>query len=164
MITDLLWIQYLSHYYHIHGHKGNNVPKVDPVLGKKIMDALAQATKLRLIRCCHDCSEGGLAVAAAEMAFAGGYGMTLSLAAVVTEGSIQRDDTILFSESNSRFVVEIPPEHQKQFEELVKNIPCGLIGRVTMEPILKIYGLNKKPVVNENIYDLKEAWQATLRW
>ncbi len=153
-----------SHYYHIHGYKGNNVPKVDPILGKKIMDTLAQATKLRITRSCHDCSEGGLAVATAEMAFAGGYGMILNLSAVVTEGSIQRNDTILFSESNSRFVVEVRPEYQKQFEELVKDIPCGLLGEVTTEPLLKIYGLNKKPVINENIYDLKEAWQATLRW
>ncbi len=153
-----------SHYYHIHGYKGNNVPKVDPVLGKNVMNTLSQATKRRMVRSCHDCSEGGLAVAAAEMAFAGGFGMTLNLSAVVTEGTINKNDTILFSESNSRFIVEVRPEHQKQFETLLKNIPWGLLGKVTAEPILKINGLNNKLVVNENIHDLKEAWQAPLRW
>jgi len=153
-----------SHYYHIHGYKGNNVPKVDAVLGKKIMDTLSQATEQRIIRSCHDCSEGGLAVAAAEMAFAGGCGMTLNLSAVVPEGSIHRNDTLLFSESNTRFIVEVRPEHQEQFETLVKDIPWGLLGNVTSEPTLKINGLSKKPVVNENIYDLKEAWQSPLRW
>ncbi|MEP9412053.1 MAG: phosphoribosylformylglycinamidine synthase subunit PurL [Candidatus Brocadia sp.] len=153
-----------SHYYHIHGYKGNNVPKVDAVLGKKIMNTLSQATNCKIIRSCHDCSEGGLAIAAAEMAFAGGYGMILHLSAVATEGGIHRDDTILFSESNSRFIVEVRPEHQKQFEKLVKDIPYGLLGKVTPEPLLKIYGLNDKLIANENIYDLREEWQAPLRW
>jgi len=153
-----------SHYYHIHGYKGNNVPKVDAVLGKKIMNTISQATKQRIIRSCHDCSEGGLAIAASEMAFAGGYGMTLNLSAIITEGSIHRNDTLLFSESNTRFVVEVQPEHQKQFENILKDIPCGLLGKATTEPLLKIYGLNNKLIVNENIYDLKEAWQAPLRW
>ncbi len=153
-----------SHYYYIQGYKGNNVPKVDPVLGKNVMNAISQATKCRIVMSCHDCSEGGLAVAAAEMAFAGGFGMTLNLSDVVTEGSINKNDTILFSESNSRFIVEVRPEHQKQFEMITKDIPCGLIGKVTSEPLLEIYGLNNKLIVNENIYDLKEAWQAPLRW
>ncbi len=153
-----------SHYYHIHGYKGNNVPKVDTALGKKIMDTLSQATERRLVRSCHDCSEGGLAVAAAEMAFSGGYGITLELRAVATEGTISRNDTILFSESNTRFVVEVQPEHQHQFESAIKDIPHGLLGKVMSEPQFKVYGLNNKLVVNENIYDLKEAWQAPLRW
>jgi phosphoribosylformylglycinamidine synthase len=153
-----------SHYYHIHGYKGNNAPKVDATLGKKIMDTISEATKLRIIRACHDCSEGGLAVAVAEMAFSGGYGMVLNLSAVATEGSIRRDDTLLFSESNTRFVVEVQSEHQKQFETLINDIPCGLLGKVTAEPMLKISGLHNKPIMNENICDLKEAWQSPLRW
>ena len=90
--------------------------------------------------------------------------MALNLSAVITEGSIHRNDTLLFSESNTRFVVEVRPEHQKQFEKLVKDIPFGLLGKVTSEPQLKIYGLNNKLIVNENIHDLKEAWQLPLRW
>ena len=90
--------------------------------------------------------------------------MALNLSAVVTEGTIHRNDTLLFSESNSRFVVEVQPEHQKQFEALVKDIPWGLLGMVTSEPRFKVYGQNNKLVVNENIYDLKEAWQSPLRW
>jgi len=90
--------------------------------------------------------------------------MTLNLSTVITDGHIQRNDTILFSESNTRFIVEVRPEHQKPFETLVKDIPWGLLGKVTSEPILKINGLNKKTIINENIYDLKDAWQSPLRW
>ncbi len=153
-----------SHYYHIHGYKGNNVPAVDTSLGKRVMKVLSQATQRRIVRSCHDCSEGGLAVAAAEMAFSGGFGMTLNLSAVATEGTIHRNDTLLFSESNTRFVVEVRPEHQKQFETMAKDIPHGLLGKVTPEPLFKVYGLNNKLIVQENIFDLKEAWQAPLRW
>ncbi len=153
-----------SHYYHIHGYKGNNVPRVDAFLGKRIMNAISQAAKQRIIRSCHDCSEGGIVVSAAEMAFAGGYGMEINLSAVVTDVPIQRNDIILFSESNTRFLIEVQPEHQKQFETLVKDIPCGIIGKVISEPLLKINGLNNNLIVSENIYDLKEAWQSALRW
>ncbi|HLE86328.1 MAG TPA: phosphoribosylformylglycinamidine synthase subunit PurL, partial [Candidatus Brocadiaceae bacterium] len=153
-----------SHYYHIYGYKGNNVPKVDAVLGKKIMNTISRATRQRIIRSCHDCSEGGLAIAASEMAFAGGYGITLNLSAIAADGSIQRNDILLFSESNTRFIVEVRPEHQKQFETLVKDIPCSLLGKVTTKPLLKIYDLNNKLIVNETIHDLKEAWQVPLRW
>ncbi|MEK7360013.1 MAG: phosphoribosylformylglycinamidine synthase subunit PurL [Planctomycetota bacterium] len=153
-----------SHYYHVHGYKGNNVPNVDTTLGKKIMDALSRATERRTVRSCHDCSEGGLAVAAAEMAFSGGYGITLDLKAVARDGGLHRNDTLLFSESNTRFVVEVQPEHRQQFEDIIKDIPHGLLGKVTPEPQFKVYGLNNKLVVNENIYDLKESWQAPLRW
>lgn len=153
-----------SHYYHVHGYTGNNVPKVDVILGTRIMNALSEATNQRIIKSCHDCSEGGLAVTAAEMAFAGGYGMLLNLSAIATEGQIHRNDTLLFSESNTRFIVEVRPEHHKQFEALIKDIPYGMIGKVIGEPLLKINGLNNRLIVHENIYDLKEAWQSPLRW
>ncbi len=71
-----------SHYYDIHGELGRNVPEVDTELGLKVFRALSKATAAGLVRACHDLSEGGLAVAAAEMAFAGGLGMRLDLARV----------------------------------------------------------------------------------
>lgn len=153
-----------SHYYHIYGYKGNKVPAVDAALGKKVMDTLSQATKQGIVRSCHDCSEGGVAVASAEMAFAGGYGIEMNLSSVVTDVPIQRNDIILFSESNSRFLVEVRPGHRKQFETLVKDIPYGMIGMATAEPLLKINGLHGKLIIHENIYDLKKVWQSPLKW
>ena len=66
-----------SHYYAIHGFIGNRAPKVRPAEGKRTMEALSLAIDQGLVRSCHDCSEGGIGVAAAEMAFAGGFGMQL---------------------------------------------------------------------------------------
>ncbi|MCF6159159.1 MAG: phosphoribosylformylglycinamidine synthase subunit PurL [wastewater metagenome] len=153
-----------SHYYGNYGYTGNNVPKVDATLGRRVMNAISRATRQGIVSSCHDCSEGGLAVAAAEMAFAGGYGMTLDLFAIATDRPIYRNDTLLFSESNSRFIVEIRPEHQKQFEILLQGVPYGMMGRVIAEPLFQVKGLDNKLVINENIYELKEAWQSPLRW
>ena len=56
-----------------------NVPQLDPHTAKKIFAAMHQAIQAGLVRACHDLSEGGLAVAAAEMAFAGGFGADIDL-------------------------------------------------------------------------------------
>lgn len=152
-----------SHYYYIHGFIGNSVPKVDTGIGKKTMDLLASATEKGLVRSCHDCSEGGLAVAAAEMSFAGGYGMELDLSQVPVEEGVDRDDVILFAESNSRFIIEVQPEKQQEFEETISDIPYGCIGKVLDDDIFTILSQNGEMVITEKISDLKEAWQATLR-
>jgi phosphoribosylformylglycinamidine synthase len=153
-----------SHYYYIHDYTGNSVPKVDTRTGKMVMNALSSATSKGLVRACHDCSEGGLAVAAAEMSFAGGLGMSLQLSDVPVEGSINRDDIILFSESNTRFIVEVRPESQKEFEKIVSGVPHGLIGNVAEDKTFTIKGKSNNILISEKISDLKESWQAPLRW
>lgn len=152
-----------SHYYQIHGFTGNSVPKVDTAIGKLVMDSLANATDRGVVRSCHDCSEGGLAVAAAEMSFAGGYGLELNLSSVPVESSVVQDDVILFSESNSRFIVEVRGENQQEFERLIRNIPSGCIGRVLENDLFVVRARNGDALISEKISDLKEAWQATLR-
>jgi len=153
-----------SHYFDTHGFKGNKVPAVDAHIGKILMNALSKATAEGLVKACHDCSEGGLAVAAAEMAFAGGYGMMLDLLKVPSSDNLVRNDKLLFSESNSRFVVEVSPENQKEFEILLEGIPFGLIGKTRTTTKFEIIGLYGNRVVEADIYELKEAWQKTLRW
>jgi phosphoribosylformylglycinamidine synthase len=153
-----------SHYYEIPGFQGNKVPEVDAKAGKKLMNALERAIQHSLVKACHDCSEGGLGVAAAEMAFAGGLGMTLDLAKVPSSDKLTRNDKLLFSESNSRFVVEVALENQQEFEKIVDGNYFGLIGKTTSGTAFQIIGLNGKSVVNADIYQLKEFWQKTLRW
>ena len=87
-----------SHYYELLEKIGRNVPKVREA-AKKNMESLTTAMKAGLVLSCHDCSEGGLAVAAAEMAFAGNIGMRINTAAIPNE--IDKNYKLLFSESNS---------------------------------------------------------------
>jgi phosphoribosylformylglycinamidine synthase II len=156
-----------SHYYGIHGYIGNNVPRVDPKKGKRLMDALSAATAQSLVRACHDLSEGGLGVAAAEMAFAGELGMVIHLAKVPlgdrTGGEI-RDDFVLFSESNTRFLVEVAPEDKQQFEGMMAGVDCAAIGKIVSDKRLEFYGLRGERVLSASLVELKEAWQKPLRW
>lgn len=153
-----------SHYYGIHGYVGNRVPRVDPAEGKRIMDALAAATQDGLIAACHDCSEGGIGVAAAEMAFAGDLGMRIDLGQVPLGEPIGRSDTVLFSESNTRFLVEVGPEHRVRFENAMSAVACAAIGEVTAGRELEVYGMSGERVLRASLVDLKEAWQKPLRW
>jgi len=120
-----------SIYYDTYELLGNTVPQVNTKRGVKTFNALSSAVKKGLIRSMHDCSEGGIAVALAEMAFSGGLGVSARLDKVAYSGKSKRDDTVLFSESNSRFIVEIEPKNKKNFEQLLKGIPKGLIGCVS---------------------------------
>ncbi len=152
-----------SHYYHIHGHVGNDVPRVDTHRAKKAMDALSKASKKGLLKACHDCSEGGLAVAAAEMGFAGGLGMELNIRDVPTDGGEMREDVVLFSESASRFVVEVSPENYKAFKRTMKGVPCGLLGKVRRDTVFIIKGMRRRAIIHADINRLKDAWQAPLK-
>ena len=206
-----------SAYYAIRGYIGNNVPKVNPQKALKLMRSLQRAMQSGVVRSCHDCSEGGIGVAAAEMAFAGGLGLKINLGdvpyrsgrvysagsgrvysagsgRVYSAGSGRvysaANDTILFSESNSRFIVEVEPKKQKAFEKIMRSgracsagsgRACSAgsgrvysagsgrdyfacIGKVREDNKFKVYGLDGKLVVDADISELKESWQKTLRW
>ena len=153
-----------SHYYQLLGAVGNDVPKVDAKTSKRSMLALSKATSKRLVRACHDLSEGGLAVAAAEMAFAGGLGLALNLKDVPTDGKCSRSDLVLFSESNSRFLVEVDKSKAAEFEKTMKGVVCAHVGEVTGTGRVVIHGLERGHVVDEDIKDLKSAWQKPLAW
>jgi len=153
-----------SEYFKIHGFIGNSVPKVNPQLGKELMNRLSMATGKGLVRACHDLSEGGIGVAIAEMAFAGGLGATIHLERVPLGEPIDRDDFILFSESNSRFLVEVAPEHKEKFEAIMSGTSFTAIGQVTDSEVLEIYGLDGGKVITASISGLKEAWQRPIRW
>jgi phosphoribosylformylglycinamidine synthase len=153
-----------SHYFDLFGSLGNSVPKVNTGSAKKIFSALSSASQRGLIKAMHDCSEGGIAVAAAEMSFSGGLGMELFLSEAPYRSSAKRNDHVLFSESNSRFMVEVGKKDQKAFEKILKGLPFGLIGCVSKDKLFKAYGLDGKLCIDADIRDLKEAWQKTLRW
>jgi phosphoribosylformylglycinamidine synthase II len=153
-----------SQYYGIHGYVGNRVPKVDSKKGKRLMDALSAVMEKGLVRACHDLSEGGIGVAAAEMAFAGGLGMVINLGQVPLGEAVNRDDYVLFSESNARFLVEVAPEDSHKFEGMMAGVDFAAIGQVTGKERLEVYGLDKEIVLSVLIAELKEAWQRPLRW
>jgi phosphoribosylformylglycinamidine synthase len=153
-----------SHYYKIHGHVGANVPKADLGTAPKIAAKIAEAITRGLAVSCHDCSEGGLAVALAEMAFAGGLGIEADLRGLPKSKDCSRVDAQLFSESNSRYIVEVEPENYDAFAKLMLNLPFGQIGKVTDGKSLIVKAENGEAVIELGVDSLKQAWQEPLNW
>ncbi|MBI1922424.1 MAG: phosphoribosylformylglycinamidine synthase subunit PurL [Geobacter sp.] len=154
-----------SEYFALQGTVGNKVPVLDAAKAYKRYQAYHQAVTEGLVASCHDLSDGGLAVAAAESAFAGGFGMKLDLSRVLWKGDEagRSDATLLFSESASRHLVTVHPEKRDQFEAAMSGNCFASIGVVTDEPELSIASLNGETIVKAGLADLKEAWQETLR-
>ncbi|HMK95581.1 MAG TPA: phosphoribosylformylglycinamidine synthase subunit PurL [Candidatus Limnocylindrales bacterium] len=150
-----------SEYYKLKGFLGASVPKVKGAKAKRTFKAVTKAIDSGLIKSCHDLSEGGLAVAAAEMAFAGGHGLKLDLSKVPGE-ALNRDDFVLFSESNSRFLLEVPEQDRRDFEQLMRGKSCAQIGRVTKDEQMTINGLSGKTVIDSSLERLRGSWKKTL--
>ena len=152
-----------SQYYKLKGFVGNSVPKVDPAYGKKLMLALTRAISSRCVRSCHDCSDGGMAVALAEMAFAGGLGMKIDLSTVnAPDGQKDlKNDVLLFSESNTRFIVEVRDENS--FIRAMKGLPIWKIGEVITGGTFKIIAPDGSKIVDTAVGRLKESWQSAFK-
>ena len=144
------------------GQLGSHVPTVNFKNALKIYKALEQAVQAGLVRSLHDCSEGGLAVALTEMAFAGGFGLTTLLKDVPYQGK-RRDDIVLFSESNSRLIAEVAPKDEEKLKRLFKSLPFAKIGRVEASPEVVVYGLDDRPVVVGRAEEFKKIWKEPLR-
>lgn len=153
-----------SHYYKIQGELGANVPTVDLETAALTAGKIHKAISEGLVLSCHDCSEGGLAVALAEMAFAGGLGIAADLRGLPRSEDCVRTYAQLFSESNSRYIVEVAPENFDAFARLMLNVPFGQIGKVTVEKRLVIKSAQGAGVIDADLQSLKKAWQKTLDW
>jgi len=151
-----------SEYYRLKGYIGRTVPRVRAEQAKETVSSLIRAMDAGYVRACHDLSEGGLGVASAEMAFSGGYGATIDLVSVPRSKSSWSDDQLLFSESNSRFLVEVPEKHRAGFEDIMGNCAFSAIGKVRKDGEFWICGLKGERVISTDLSKLIEAWKGTL--
>ena len=139
---------------------GGHVPKVDAALAMESYRKLHSAMDRGLVVSCHDLSEGGLAVAVSEMAFAGELGAELDLTQMRNSSFVDASDA-LFSESNSRLLVEVSPENAKDFENAMAGVTLYPIGRVTGGDHLTIH-CDGTELVNVAWRDLRDAWRSPL--
>jgi phosphoribosylformylglycinamidine synthase len=145
----------------LEGRRGWRPPQVRLQAARRVLGAVHRAIRGGLVQSCHDLSEGGLAVAAAEMAIAGEHGIELDLRAVpVADGGLP-EATLLFAESPARFLIEVAEDDAAAFEQLMKRVPHALIGRVLDEPRLRAAG-RARPVIDAPLDALRMAWQAPL--
>ncbi|MFM8734985.1 MAG: phosphoribosylformylglycinamidine synthase subunit PurL [Pirellulales bacterium] len=117
---------------------GGAVPAVDAAACREVFRAVAAARRENLLASCHDISDGGLAVAVAEMAIAGAAGARLELASVPCEPAGLPALAVAFAETPGRFVCEVRPEHADAFAARMAGVPWAWIGGVMAEPVLEI--------------------------
>jgi phosphoribosylformylglycinamidine synthase len=143
-----------------------NVPRVDIPHALTTMRAVGSAIRQGLVRSCHDLSEGGLAVAAAEMALAGLHGASLNLARVGLKDvhglhGAALTVTRLFSETASRFLVEVTPEQLGAFERYMREHGVEevfRVGQVTNNSRLSIQSGGNE-FIDVDINELQAAWK-----
>jgi phosphoribosylformylglycinamidine synthase len=107
-------------------------------------------------------SEGGLAAAAVEMAMAGGLGIRLAIDDVA--GDLSATET-LFSESNTRFLVETTPENAASFAKHLSDAGVAVAQLGTIEPeeqLIVTHG--SETVMDVSVLKVKEAWLKPLDW
>jgi phosphoribosylformylglycinamidine synthase len=149
-----------SHAAMVLKKSGGHVPKVDTAIAMESYRKLHAAIDRGLVVSCHDLSEGGLAVAIAEMAFAGELGAELDLTQMRNSSFIDAP-VALFSESNSRLLVEVTPAHTKEFENAMNGVTWYRLGSVTSGDCITIH-CDGTEVVNVPWRDLRDAWRSPL--
>jgi len=122
-------------------------------LAPKVYRALHETIHNDLVRPAHDLSEGGLAVAASEMALAGRLGLALDLSTIHIQPA-----TALFAETNGCLLVEITPENTSAFEARFRNLPIQLIGEVIPNDQV-IFSHNQSEIFNLSLLELIAAFK-----
>ncbi|MBP7088524.1 MAG: phosphoribosylformylglycinamidine synthase subunit PurL [Candidatus Omnitrophica bacterium] len=149
-----------SEYFRSLSLKKGLVPKVDKKRAKKILVQLSAAIQKGLILSCHDCSEGGLAVAISEMCLGSNLGASIFLGEVPKESNMFDYET-LFSESPSRFIIEVSKDKKNLLEKSLAGLNYGLIGCVNDTQKLVIYNPKSAEIINLGLPDLRKSWMET---
>jgi phosphoribosylformylglycinamidine synthase II len=146
--------------------EGNcNIPRVDLHQGPAHAQAVARIVAQGLAASVHDCSDGGLLIAAAEMAFAGGVGLDLDLSAMPSPDVL---DTLAacFAETPSRYLLEVAPDRLDRVVRLLRDagVAFGQIGRFMEHGRLTLRTPRDGRNLDASLDELRSAWLAPLDW
>ena len=157
-------------------------PDVNLSKAEKLYRGVARAISGRILRSCHDCSDGGLTVALAESCLGGRVGLKASLDGLPGDWSASGGNIIagrtsaagsadpvyaglaaraLFSESGGRFVVSVRQEDRERFEETLSGLPFRWIGQTTEEPDFSL-SIGGKTVVQTTLDGIRKAFMTPI--
>ena len=128
-----------SEYFAMLGATGNRVPKVDAPKALALYKAMDKIIRDGLLCSAATPALGGLGVAAAKAAMGGRVGLELDLTKVPHTAGMS-DAEILFSESNSRFLVSCRPEKAAALEKALAGFTFAKVGRTNASGILSVKG------------------------
>ncbi len=144
-----------SEYYCLKGITGGQVPKLDLQKAPALYRAINKATDLPFVRAVHDLSQGGLAVALAEMCITNKLGAEVTL----PKGDPEMDPAQqLFSESNSRFLVEVAAGEESKFEKILRGFPYLNIGTIGKDT-LNVLNQDGMPLIRASTEACAIAWK-----
>jgi phosphoribosylformylglycinamidine synthase len=144
------------------GFSDARVPQVDLLSAKKRYETVFAASQAGLITACHDCSDGGLGVALAEMCVGGRLGADVALDKVPACGELNLTG-LFYAESASRLVVSVAPADRERFEALFAGQACACIGSVSESTALSATLAGRK-VLASGVEDMARAFKETLAW
>ncbi|MCB8977656.1 MAG: phosphoribosylformylglycinamidine synthase subunit PurL [Ardenticatenaceae bacterium] len=150
-----------SHFNQVGGRAEGSRTVPQPVKDSLTrMRLLHKAMRAGLVQSCHDCAEGGVAVALAEMCIAGRIGAELQLIHVPRDwhAAYSTDEVVLFAESLSRFLVEVRPEDAPRFRELLADVPHECVAVIGGENLV-VNGRTGSPILNLSVEEMEEAWR-----
>ncbi len=145
-------------------NQADTIPKADLSAGPRNAKAVASLIDQRLIQSAHDCSDGGLLVAAAEMAFAGRIGLDLDLAGIPNDVCLP--DQLCFAETPSRYLLEVHPDHTSTaVEQLLKaGVPFGQVGTFADHQNLTVRKPDEGQLLDIDLDTLRNTWLKPLDW
>ena len=123
-VEDIASSEYLASYHNI---QASPAPHFDLDKEYDLQQAVKGLIRSELINAAHDCSDGGLFITLAEMAFPRGLGFD-----IVTDSEV-REDAVLIGEAQSRVVVTVTEDQEQDFIEfmLQSGVNFTLLGHVT---------------------------------
>ncbi len=147
-----------SEYYKSLNLEGGKVPKSNLKILKDCMNGILFSIKKELILSCHDVSEGGIAVCLSEMSIGGDLGCEIDISKL---GEDLRSDFKLFSESNTRWIVEVKKDKIKEFEKTLKetNTPFIKIGKTKSNSLVI---KEKEKLIDLKIDEIRDIWKNTI--
>ena len=148
-----LWLQVTT-------DSGGMPPGIAP-FGPALARALHGAIAAGHVSACHDLSEGGLAVAASEMALGGRLGVDIDLSRLPGDAASELAPVErLVAESNARYLVEVAPDHAAAFEAAFEGLPCAAVGHVLKEPEVRFCAQEgAMPLLELSLSEIASAWR-----
>ncbi len=146
-----------SHFALLTALANARIPAPSLADGPKHAAAVARAIRKGVVRSAHDCSEGGLLVAASEMAFSGGLGLALDLDAMPVEGDVPMLARC-FAEDASRYLLEVDEKDLRKLAKELGDVPHAVIGSFNASGELSLAGGSTK------VAALGNAWSGGLAW
>jgi phosphoribosylformylglycinamidine synthase len=141
----------------VHGRIAGLPPPLDLAAEKAVQDLVRSLVRARLVHAAHDCSDGGIAVALAEMCFGRDLGCSVDFPAAPG-----RADAMLFGEDASRILVAYPAASSARVARAArdKGVPFAEIGEVTGSSL--VVSWNHQRLFEARVSELKEPWATTI--